>query len=148
MYLKLFWQPHCAAGILCQREVMSRTWKRRPVIRSTAHNPLPLQQLLLVHSLTLSKNGPPKPEFIQFCWGRHLHSPLPTSYQYTVVGKYYTLCVQIVWLLGGANWHEAPWKPDLFTSRFLSGQSIKLAFTCTAKIKIIFGLNWYHLRNK
>ena len=38
-----------------------------------------------------------------------------TCYQYTAVGKCCTLCVQIVWLLAGANWHEAPWKLGLFT---------------------------------
>ena len=41
----------------------------------------------------------------------HLHSPLPTCYQYTVVGKYSTLWVQIVWLLDDTNWHETPQKP-------------------------------------
>ena len=47
--------------------------------------------------------------------GCHIHSSLPTTcYQYTVVGEYCTLCVQIVWLLGDPNWHEVPWKPDFF----------------------------------
>ena len=44
-----------------------------------------------------------------------LSSSLPinyTCYQYTAVGKYCNLCVQ---MLDGANWHEAPWKPGLFT---------------------------------
>ena len=37
-----------------------------------------------------------------------------TRYQYTAVGKYCTLCVQIVWLLVGTNWREAPSKLGLF----------------------------------
>ena len=44
-----------------------------------------------------------------------LSSSLPinyTCYQYTAVGKYCTLCVQ---MLDGANCHETPWKPGLFT---------------------------------
>ena len=38
-----------------------------------------------------------------------------TCYHNTAFGQYCTLCVQIVWLLNGASWHEAPWKLGLFT---------------------------------
>ena len=47
-----------------------------------------------------------------FLW---LSSSFPinyTCYQYTAVGKYCFLCVQ---MLDDANWHEAPWRPGLFT---------------------------------
>ena len=41
---------YCAAiGDLCQREVVSSSCKRRPVIRSTIHNPLPLQLTVTRH---------------------------------------------------------------------------------------------------
>ena len=59
-----------------------------------------------------------------------------TCYQYTAVGKYWTLCVQIVWLLNGANWHETPWKLGLFTFWLWSWHCIQLALTITAMIQI------------
>ena len=86
------------------------------MIKSTTHNTL-LPQLLPLYSQTLSRNEILKPEFDKFCGGCHLHSPMTTSY--TVVGKHFTLCVQIVWLLDGAYRHDTTWKPALFTSSFL-----------------------------
>ena len=44
-----------------------------------------------------------------------LSSSFPINYLYTVIGKYSTLCVQIVWLLDDANWHGVPSKPALST---------------------------------
>ena len=67
-----------------------------------------------------------------------------TCYQYTVVGEYCILCVQIVWLLNGANQHESAWKPAFFTSSrstsssFWSGQCIKVVLTSTAMIRKYF----------
>ena len=39
-------------GILCQREVVSISWKQRPVTRSPAHNTLLLQLQMLLHLMT------------------------------------------------------------------------------------------------
>ena len=125
----LFWYHHCAAtGILCQRVVMSSSWKCWPVIRSTAHHTLLHQPLLLLHSMTLTAEKRLKHNFKKFCWGFHLYYPLTTCYQYAVDGKYCTLCFQIVWMLHGASRHEARWKPALFTSNFWSGRCLKVAF--------------------
>ena len=33
------------------------------------------------------------------------------------------LCVEIVWLFDDCNWHEAPWKPALFTSKLEVGSA-------------------------
>ena len=82
----------------------------------------------------------------KFPWDCHLHSPLTTWYQYPVVGKYCTLCIQIAWLLKGANRHEAPWKPALFTSSFWCCQYIKTIFTRRATIRIHFWPDWYHFK--
>ena len=59
-----------------------------------------------------------------------------TCYHYTAVGNYCTLCVQIVWLVNGANWREAPWELGLFTFWLWSGHCIQLALTSTAMIQI------------
>ena len=56
-----------------------------------------------------------------------------TCYQYTAVGKYCTLCVQ---MLDGASWHEAPWKQGLFTFWLWSRHCIQLAFTSKSVIQI------------
>ena len=56
-----------------------------------------------------------------------------TCYQFTAVGKYCTLCGQMLY---GANWHEAPWKLGLFTFILWSGHCIQLALTSTAMIQI------------
>ena len=56
-----------------------------------------------------------------------------TCYHYTAVGKYCTLCVQ---MLDGANWHEAPWKLCLFTFWLWSGHCSQLALISTAMIQI------------
>ena len=74
VFFTLFWRHHCAAiGILCQREVMSSSWKCWPLIRSTTHNPLLHQPLLLVHAVTLTAVWGLKPQFKKFCWGYHLY---------------------------------------------------------------------------
>ena len=79
-------------------------------------------------------------------------SSLPINYicyQHTVVGKYCTLCLHIVWLLDGADWHEAPWIPGLCTSWLWSGHWIWLAFSNTALIQIyILGTRLVPLQNK
>ena len=56
-----------------------------------------------------------------------------TCYHYTAVGKYCTLCVQ---MLDGANWHEAPWKLGLFTFWLWSGHCSQLALISTVMIQI------------
>ena len=129
-----------ATDILCQRKVTSSSWKCSPVIRSTAHYPLLPQLLLLVHSMTLTAEMGLKSQIkiLKLCWCCHLSFPLPTYYQYAVDGVYCTLCVQIVWLVHGANRHDTPWKPALFTSSFWNGQCIKATFTSTAVIKYNF----------
>ena len=103
--------------------------------RATHYYPQPL---LLLYSMTLTAEMGLNPWSKKFRWSCHLCSPLTTCYQYVVYCKYCVLCVQIVWLLDGANLHEAPWKPYLFTSIFWSGQWIKVAFKSTAIIKIYF----------
>ena len=125
VFFLLFWHHQCtASGMLCQREVMSSRWRYWPLIRSTASYPLLRQLLLLMHSMTLTTGR--RLKFKNICWGRYLHSPLTTCYQYAVDGKYCTLCVQIIWLLLGTNRHEAPWKPALSTSIFWSGSASRL----------------------
>ena len=125
---------------LCDRgKVTISSWKCLPVNRSTTQHPLLNEPLLLVHSMTLTAERILKP---QFRWGCHLYSPLTTCYQNTVVGLYCTLCVQIVWPLHDGNQHGAPWQSALFTSNFWSEQCIKVAFTSTAMIEIIFGPDW------
>ena len=47
-------------------------------------------------------------------------------YQYNAVDKYCSLCAQ---MLDGANWHEARWKPGLFTFWLWSGHCTQCAFT-------------------
>ena len=48
----------------------------------------------------------------------NLNENLTTCYHHSIVGKYYILCVQIVWLSCDADWHHVPWKPALLTSDF------------------------------
>ena len=60
--LILFWDHQCtASGNLCQREVMSNSWRCWTVIRSTAHHTLLRQPLLIVHSVTLTAERGLKP---------------------------------------------------------------------------------------
>ena len=56
-----------------------------------------------------------------------------TCYQYTAVGKYCTLCVQ---MLDGANWHEAPWKPGLLTFTIVKWTLHSACFTSKSMISI------------
>ena len=52
---KLFWDH--LTGILCQREVVGGSWKRRPVARSPSYNPILLQLPILPPSMTLTDMG-------------------------------------------------------------------------------------------
>ena len=80
---------------------MGSSWKWKPVIKSPAHSPLLLQLPILLHSMTLADIQEIKKRIQQvLLW---LSPSLPinyTCYQYTAVGKYCTLCVQ---MLDGAN---------------------------------------------
>ena len=92
---KLSWYP--LTGILCQREavwVAAESENLWSGALHTTHHYYNYQYF----SVTLAD--------IQGCI---FSFPINcTCYQYTAVGKYCTLCVQ---MLDGANWHEAPGKP-------------------------------------
>ena len=110
------------------------SWKWWPVIMSPAHNPLLLQLPLLLHSMTLADYIGDKNWIQQVLV--ELSSSFPincTCCHFTAVGKYCTLCVQ---MLDGANWHEAPWKLGLFTFWLWSGHCSQLALISTAMIQI------------
>ena len=125
---------------------MSSSWKWWPVIMSLAHNPLLLQLPILLHSMTLADYIGDKNWIQLVLVGLSSSFPINyTCYHYTVVGKYCTLCVQMldganwheaVQMLDGANWHEAPWKLGLFTFWLWSGHCSQLALISTAMIQI------------
>ena len=123
-FLKLFPYSHWVPT--CMRELMSRSWKYWLVTRSTAHQPLLPQPLLLFQSMTLATERGLNSNLRRLMG---LSSSFPinyTCYWYTADGKNCTLCVQLVWLMDGANWHEVPWKPGLFTFCLWSGHCIQL----------------------
>ena len=113
---------------------VSSSWKWWPVIMSPAHNPLLLQLPILLHSMTLADYIGDKNWIQQALVGLSSSFPINyTCYHYTAVGKYCTLCVQ---MLDGANWHEAPWKLGLFTFWLWSRHCSQLALISTAMIQI------------
>ena len=112
---------------------VSSSWKW-PVIMGPAHNPLLLQLPILLHSMTLADYISDKNWIQQVLVGLSSSFPINyTCYHYTAVGKYCTLCVQ---MLDGANWHEAPWKLGLFTFWLWSGHCCQLAFISKGMIQI------------
>ena len=113
---------------------VSSSWKWWPVIMSPAHNQLLLQLPILLHSMTLADYIGDKNWIQQVLVGLSSSFPINyTCYHYTAVGKYCTLCVQ---MLDGANWHEAPWKLGLFTFWLWSWHCSQLALISTAMIQI------------
>ena len=99
---------------MCQREEVSSSWKQKPVIRGPAHNPALLHLPILLNSGTQSDMKVLKTEFNKLFWGCRLDSPITTLATSTLLLVSPAFCVQIVWLLDIANWHEAPWKLGLF----------------------------------
>ena len=93
-----------------------------------------LSYSILLHSMTLADYIGDKNWIQQVLVGLSSSFPINyTCYHYTAVGKYCTLCVQ---MLDGANWHEAPWKLGLFTFWLWSGHCSQLALISTAMIQI------------
>ena len=127
---KLFHTPYWHS--VSEGGSVSSSWKWWPVIMSPAHSPLQLP--ILLHSMTLADYIGDKNWIQQVLVGLSSSFPINyTCYHYTAVGKYCTLCVQ---MLDGANWHEAPWKLDLFTFWLWSGHCSQFALISTAMIQI------------
>ena len=78
---------------------VSSSWKWWPVIMSPAHNPLPLQVPILLHSMTLADYIGDKNWIQQVLVGLSSSFPINhTYYHYTAVGKYYTfVCSDVGW---------------------------------------------------
>ena len=111
------------------------SWKWKPVIRSPAHSPTLLQLPILAVAFNDTSRYIGDKNWIQpvLLWLSSSFSINYTCYQYIAVGKFCTLCVQMLY---GANWHEAPWKPGLFTFWLWSGHCIQLAFASKSVIQI------------
>ena len=103
----LFW--YLLTGIMFHRKVVSASWMWRHVISSPATNPLLLQLLILLHSMTqvdiyVIRNS------IQHV-SLKFSSSFPINHncnQYIAVVKYCILCIRIVWLLDGVMYIR-PW---------------------------------------
>ena len=110
---------------------------RRPAIRSTAHDPILSTTTTTTNTSAFndtSRHIGDKNLIQQVLVGLSSSFPINyTCYHYTAVGKYCTLCVQ---MLDGANWHGAAWKLGLLTFWLWSGHCRQLALISTAMIKI------------
>ena len=110
---------------------------RRPAIRSTAHDPILSTTTTTTNTSAFndtSRHIGDKNLIQQVLFWLSSSFPINyTCYHYTAVGKYCTLCVQ---MLDGANWHGAPWKLCLFTFWLWSGHCSQLALISTAMIQI------------
>ena len=103
---------------------MNGSWKRKPVIRRTAHNPLLLQLPMQLPFNDISRNK----------WGKNwirqvlsVLSSFPINYCYHYIALSWR-CTLWIQMLDGANCHEAPWKSGLFTSWLRNGHCMQLAF--------------------
>ena len=109
--LKLFWYPH--SGIQCQREAVWVAAESANLWSGALHTATTTTTTNTSAFNDTSRHIGDKNWIWQILL--RVSSSIPinyTCYQHTAVGKYCTLCVQ---MMDGANWHEAPRKLGLLT---------------------------------
>ena len=92
---KLFW--YTLICMFCQREAVSSSRARRPMLRRPAHNPLILQLTILLHSMTLADMSGIKTELSKFCRGCHLNSRFTALVTSTLLLVSTVVCVFWCW---------------------------------------------------
>ena len=139
MFLRSVWYP--IVQLCAWYTVTERSWIE---VKVDVHDQEHRAQLAtstftaIVHLLTVIKMGL-KTRIQQIWLGLPPSFPIKYLLPAHNFGKYYTFCVQIVWVLDCANWHEVPWKSTTYTSILWSRHCIKLSSTSTASIQRI----WY-----
>ena len=121
----------CVKGRQCESVTAE---KRKPVIRSLAHNPLLLQLPILLHSMALADIHGIKTEFNKFCCGCLLHSAETKLATSTVLLVSAILCMFTCWMVPIGMRHHGDQVCLLFL--LWSGHCIQVAFTIKPIIQI------------